>query len=140
MSRGRGRFIISGTLFALCAAPASAVAETGYDAWLRHAPLGDAGRRRRSDDGLPAGVVVLGDSAGDSAGDSTVLGAARDELIRGVRGALGRTLRVLPGLPDRASLRSPIPSPVLGGEGPRVGSRKAFPLPNPSTGEGAGFH
>jgi alpha-glucuronidase len=71
-------------LVALSVVPAGATAETGYDAWLRHAPLGDAAVRSRYE-GLPGGVVVLGESA--------VLGAARDELIRGARGALGRTLR-----------------------------------------------
>ena len=59
-------------------------AETGYDAWLRYARIDDPAESRRYDS-LPAAVVVLG--------DSPVLRAAREELVRGVRGMLGRTLR-----------------------------------------------
>jgi alpha-glucuronidase len=58
-------------------------AETGYDAWLRYAPLDKLDARQYQT--LPASVLVLG--------DSVVLGAAKEELIRGVRGMLGRTLR-----------------------------------------------
>src|SRR3954464_763846 len=60
-------------------------AETGYDAWLRYPAIADGAVRARYD-ALPAAGVVVG--------DSPVLLAARDELIRGVRGLLGRTLRV----------------------------------------------
>ncbi|MFZ0593849.1 MAG: alpha-glucuronidase family glycosyl hydrolase [Bryobacteraceae bacterium] len=60
-------------------------AETGYEAWLRYAPvqglaLTDTYRR------LPATVAKLD--------NSPALGSAQSELIRGVRGLLGRTLRV----------------------------------------------
>ncbi len=58
-------------------------AETGYDAWLRYAPL--AGIARAPYASLPASVVVVG--------DSVVLQSARQELIFGVRSMLGRTLR-----------------------------------------------
>jgi alpha-glucuronidase len=84
-------------LLSLLLLPASARAETGYDAWLRYAPISDAGVRARYD-GLPAAIVVVGE------GDSVVLRAARDELIRGVRGALGRTLRVEPVLPHEGAI------------------------------------
>jgi alpha-glucuronidase len=58
-------------------------AETGYEAWLRYAPLEKSAAQNYQT--LPASVVVLG--------DSEVLAAAQDELLRGVRGMLGRTLR-----------------------------------------------
>jgi alpha-glucuronidase len=58
-------------------------AESGADAWLRYAPLDKSDAQKYS--ALPTSVVVLG--------DSPVLGSAKDELIRGIRGMLGRTLR-----------------------------------------------
>jgi alpha-glucuronidase len=67
--------------------PLAAGAETGAEAWLRYQPL-------KSPPAVPATVVLL---------DSTeVTRSARDELIRGLRGMLGRTLRIeekLPGEP-----------------------------------------
>src|SRR5262249_22292682 len=54
-------------------------AETGHQAWLRYEPLS-------APPSLPAVVVAV--SA------SPVFQSARDELIRGVRGMTGRTLRV----------------------------------------------
>jgi alpha-glucuronidase len=65
-------------------AGASLWAETGADAWLRYAPLEPAARVTYA--GLPAVVVVTGDSA--------IMQAAAQELVRGVRGMLGRTLRI----------------------------------------------
>jgi alpha-glucuronidase len=56
-------------------------AETGYDAWLRYTEIG--GDRYPA---LPAAVVAFGDSA--------VIQTAQQELVRGVRGMLGRTLRI----------------------------------------------
>src|SRR3954464_3942951 len=76
-------------------APRLARAETGYDAWLRYPPIADGAVRARYD-ALPAVVVVLG--------DSPVLLAARDELIRGVRGLLGRTLRVEASAPKEPAI------------------------------------
>jgi alpha-glucuronidase len=64
-------------------------AETGYDAWLRYAQLDQATAQKYSS--LPASTVILGDSA--------VLHSAQDELIRGVRGMLVRTLREDASLP-----------------------------------------
>ena len=58
-------------------------AETGRDAWLRYMPLDENAQEKYVS--LPASVVVLG--------DSDVLGSAQKEMIRGVRGLLGRTLR-----------------------------------------------
>jgi alpha-glucuronidase len=54
-------------------------AESGYDAWLGYQPV-------EYRDSLPAVVVAEG--------DSPVIVSARNELIRGVRGMLGRTLRI----------------------------------------------
>jgi alpha-glucuronidase len=59
------------------------VAETGAEAWLRYAPLRERDAVKYSS--LPARVVVLG--------KSLVLRSAQQEMIRGVRGMLGRTLR-----------------------------------------------
>ncbi len=65
-------------------------AETGYDAWLRYAPLDHV----RAD--VPAVVVLL---------DSSSLGAsAQSEIIRGLRGMLRRTLRAEPRLPHESAL------------------------------------
>lgn len=66
--------------FLLCAAGAALLqGETGYDAWLRYAPLNQPVS-------LPAVVTTTG--------DSLLVASARHELIRGVRGMLGRTLRI----------------------------------------------
>lgn len=70
----------SAFVLALLAA-ASTHAESGYNAWLRYAPV-------TTPMSLPAVVV--------SAHDST----ARAELIRGVRGMLGKTLRIDTRLPQ----------------------------------------
>src|SRR2546428_9494089 len=69
----------------LIALPAPALAETGYEAWLRYDSADDQAVRARYAV-LPACVVALD--------DSVVIQAAQQELIRGVRGMLGRTLRV----------------------------------------------
>jgi len=65
-------------------------AETGAQAWLRYARLDEQASRKY--DNLPAAVVTLGDSA--------ILGSSRQELIRGVRGMLGRTPRIETDLPQ----------------------------------------
>ncbi|MGA8429063.1 MAG: alpha-glucuronidase family glycosyl hydrolase [Candidatus Sulfotelmatobacter sp.] len=69
-------------------------AETGADAWLRYAPLDSKAAARYHS--LPATTVVLG--------DSEVLTTAQKELVRGVKGMLGRTLRAESGLPAEASV------------------------------------
>jgi alpha-glucuronidase len=63
--------------------PARSLAEPGTQAWLRYAPLDR--QASQSFSSLPATTVVLGNSA--------VLKTAQQELIRGVRGMLGRSLR-----------------------------------------------
>ena len=95
-------------------------AESGRDAWLRYAPLGTApSEPRPSRSELPRSIVTLG--------DSPVILSARDELIRGVKGMLGRTLRIdsqsaggaiVLGTVD--SLRTKYPQPPLKSEGFRI--------------------
>ncbi len=70
-------------------------AETGYDAWLRYVPL-DAGSSRQYREATPAAVTQLGDSA--------ILANAKQELLRGVRGMLGRTLRVEAKVPSGGAI------------------------------------
>ena len=93
----------------------SAPAETGRDAWLRYAALDEtAARQYRAT--LPAVVA--------SFGDSPLIESARQELLRGVRGMLARTLRVEPRLPGENaivigtidSLRKEAPSLGIAGE------------------------
>src|SRR5689334_2001026 len=58
-------------------------ADTGQDAWLRYAPL-QRGTLRKYES-MPASLIVLGDSA--------VLRSAQGEMMRGVKGMTGITLR-----------------------------------------------
>src|SRR5712691_857905 len=70
-------------------------AETGYDAWLRYAPLDQvalSGDRAT----LPAVVSTLG--------NSELAASGRAELIRAVRGMLGRTLRAQSGVPKESAI------------------------------------
>ena len=69
-------------------------AESGADAWLRHAPLDEASARQYAT--LPAAVVTF--TATPPAQ------SAQRELLRGVRGMLGRTLRVESGLPKEPAI------------------------------------
>ena len=70
-------------------------AESGADAWLRHAPLDEASARpyRTS---LPAVITYFN--------ASPVTRSAQNELLRGVRGMLGRTLRVQSTLPAESAI------------------------------------
>ena len=70
-------------------------AETGYDGWLRYAPITDRAARERYAT-LPAVVVALG--------DSPIVAAAQDELVRGIRGMLGRTLRAAKEVPAEGAI------------------------------------
>ncbi len=69
-------------------------AETGHEAWLRYAPLKEVARGKYAS--LPACVVVLGNSA--------ILSKAQEEMIRGVRGMLSRTLRAEKELPKESAI------------------------------------
>jgi alpha-glucuronidase len=64
-------------------------AETGYGAWLRYAPLEPAPT-------LPAVASV--------AEESPLLSSAQQEIIRGLRGMTGRTLRAQSGLPQESAI------------------------------------
>lgn len=81
--RSRGFSIL---LFSLCAFIAQTNAETGYEGWLRYAAIDGVTLQKSYENTLPAAVVTLG--------DSQVEQSAQAELIRGVRGLLGRTERV----------------------------------------------
>ena len=70
-------------------------AETGVDAWLRYPRIRDAAVTVQYSQ-LPAVVVVLG--------DSPVLNSAREELLRGIAGMLGRSLRVESRLPAESAI------------------------------------
>jgi alpha-glucuronidase len=74
-------FILAATLL---------TAETGHDAWLRYAPLNNP----------PLTPAVL-----EVTGNSPLLASARDELIRGIRGMTGKTLRLASGLPKEPAIR-----------------------------------
>ena len=75
--------------------PLRAQAENGSQAWLRYAALDEATARRQQTT-LP-GVVV-------SLGSEPLLQSAQREIVRGVRGLLGRTLRVEPRLPGESAI------------------------------------
>jgi alpha-glucuronidase len=70
----------------------TALGESGEDAWLRYAPL--ELRQARAYQYLPATTVTLG--------NSDLLSTAQKELVRGVRGMLGRNLRISSTLPDES--------------------------------------
>jgi alpha-glucuronidase len=76
------------TVLFLFAFAACLNAETGHDAWLRYTPR--------------PGVVTP--AAITTTVDSPVINTARDELIRGIRGITGRTLRIEPNLPDQSAI------------------------------------
>ena len=86
-----GGFSVPLTLALTCllALAAPLLAETGADAWLRYQRL-DSGMRRTYSQ-LPAVVFA--------SNPSSVIDTAEQELIRGVRGMLGRTLRIGTSLP-----------------------------------------
>jgi alpha-glucuronidase len=67
------------------------LAETGRDAWLRYEALLYETAARSYRETLPAVVAAIG--------DAPEIASARQEVLRGVRGMLGRTLRVQEGLP-----------------------------------------
>lgn len=94
-------------LFGLFAAGA-VQAETGRHAWLRYAEIeGPALRQYRET--IPAVVSTLN--------QSPIVANARQEMIRGIRGMLGRTLRGESGIPTESAI-------VLGAE---ADVRSAFP-------------
>ncbi len=85
-------FILVGML-ALVAVK-SLCAESSYDAWLRYAPLDESASQQYQD--IPAVAVVLG--------DSPVLRTAQAELIRGLKGMLGKTPRAEQNIPTEPAI------------------------------------
>jgi alpha-glucuronidase len=89
-------------------------AESGRDAWLRYAPVA-------TPPSLPAVTVALG--------SSTVIASGQQELLRGVRGMTGRTLRIATAVPQEpaivvgtlADLQRALPQWNLGSEIPTDG-------------------
>jgi len=80
---------------ALALGGASLRAETGRDAWLRYAPLrGTVLEQARAN--VPAVVTSLG--------QAVTVESARQEIERGVRGMLGRTLRLETGAPAEGAI------------------------------------
>lgn len=69
-------------------------ADNGYDAWLRYAPLKE--QERATFVWFPSVLVVRS--------DSPLLQTAEKELIRGVSGMLGRTLRLERELPKESAI------------------------------------
>ena len=76
--------------------PAALQAESGYDAWLRYAPIEDPAAARRYRDAVPPVIVALGEDA--------PVQSARAEVVRGVRGMLQRTLRVEPRITSESAV------------------------------------
>jgi alpha-glucuronidase len=100
--------------------PAAALAEDGHAAWLRYARLDQAAAQRAAE-GLPRAVVTFE--------DSPPVMKARDELVAGIRGLLGRDVRTLNELPPEgaivagtlARLRQALPGVVPAGTLPADG-------------------
>jgi alpha-glucuronidase len=75
--------------------PVALCAETGHDAWLRYAPLdGPAAVQFRAS--LPATITVLSNALLEQ--------SAQQEFNLGVRGMLGRTLRIEPRVPGEPAI------------------------------------
>jgi alpha-glucuronidase len=69
-------------------------AETGSNTWLKYAALDDAAVRQFRET-IPALITDVS--------DSLLTQSARQELIRGIRGMLGRTLRLEPSVPRESA-------------------------------------
>jgi len=82
-------------VLSLLAVSAALRAESGHDAWLRYAPLQGAALDEYRQ-AVPAVVAVLD--------ESPVAASARGELLRGVRGMLGRTLRAERAIPRESAI------------------------------------
>jgi alpha-glucuronidase len=74
--------------------PSPTRAETGYEAWLRYAPLDKFAAHQY--ESFPKIVSVRG--------SSVILQSAQEELIRGIQAMLGTTLHVEPEQPDTPSI------------------------------------
>jgi alpha-glucuronidase len=92
--RRLGRTAFCGALLLAAFAANCARAETGADGWLRYAPLDKHESQEYA--ALPASLVVLS--------ESPVLNSAKAELMRGIRGMLGRTLSVEKSFPQESAI------------------------------------
>src|SRR5256714_8167164 len=88
------RVLVSAGVILAVAYANPGLGESSHDAWLRYASIGEMARGKYAS--LPAAVVVLG--------DSSTLGTAQAELIRGVKGMLGKTLRAGKGPPREKAI------------------------------------
>jgi alpha-glucuronidase len=88
--------ILTGLALVAWFAASALWAETGQDAWLRYVPL-DEQSAQQFRDSLPAVIVPLD---GETAG----MYAAGSELMHGIRGMLGRKLRVETRIPAEPAL------------------------------------
>jgi alpha-glucuronidase len=88
------------------AAPARARAEDGYDLWLRYRLVADAARLAEYRSAVRRLMVQ---------GDSPTLRAARDELVTGLTGLLGRAPAVVPSASAAGTLilGTPATSPLI---------------------------
>lgn len=77
----------------LCISVGLLPAETGREAWLGYAPITDTERAKYA--ALPASAVAVG--------DSELVRTAQKELVRGIRGMMGRTLRESAVLPQEST-------------------------------------
>jgi alpha-glucuronidase len=92
----RARIIIAAFILASLALMVEPLrADTGYKGWLRYSRIHNDAVRKQYDR-LPAVVVALG--------KTPVIESAQHELVRGVRGMLGRTLREEDNLPDESAI------------------------------------
>jgi len=78
------RLFVALASVSLLSGPPQAHAETGYDAWLRYARLANDAVAKY--DWIPSTVVVLD--------NSVIANSARDELLRGTLGLLGKPLQI----------------------------------------------
>jgi alpha-glucuronidase len=85
---------VSTALILVVAIAASVRAETGYDAWLRYAPLPAPVMARIGS--VPTSVTLIG--------DSPVLRSARDEVVRGLSSILGTQITAGSSLPGGSTI------------------------------------
>jgi alpha-glucuronidase len=76
--------------------PAALWAETGSEGWLRYTRTNSAG--------IPDVVTVLGDAPAIAGTTPTMLASARREIVRGVQGMAGKTLRAESGIPKDGAI------------------------------------
>ena len=87
--------LVSFLCFVCLLCSVQAFAETGRDMWLRYAALDDAAARQYRAI-IPQNVVALGEAA--------LQKSAQQELVRGIRGMLGQTLRIDSQLPSQPAI------------------------------------